>query len=61
MKQRTEEWVQKAEGDWRIAQRELESQEPVWDGICFHAQPTVRREVFEGDPGETRGGGPEDP
>lgn len=43
MKQRTEEWIQKAEGDWRIAQRELDSEEPVWDGICFHAQQCAEK------------------
>lgn len=43
MKQRTEEWIQKAEGDWRIAQRELDSEEPVWDGICFHAQQRAEK------------------
>ena len=35
--QRTEEWIQNAEDDWTIARREMNSDEPIWDGICFHA------------------------
>lgn len=43
MKQRTEEWIQKAEGDWTIAQREMENDDPVWDGVCFHAQQCAEK------------------
>jgi HEPN domain-containing protein len=43
MKQRTEEGIQKAEGDWRIAQCELDSEEPVWDEICFHTQQCAEK------------------
>lgn len=43
MKQRTEEWIQKAEDDWTIARREMNSDEPVWDGICFHAQQCAEK------------------
>lgn len=35
MKQRAQEWIDKAEGDWTIAQRERQAANPVWDGICF--------------------------
>lgn len=38
MKQRTQEWISKAEGDWTMAQRERQAPHPVWDGICFLAQ-----------------------
>lgn len=34
MKQRTKEWIEKAEGDWKIAQREMKATDPVWDGVC---------------------------
>ncbi len=43
MKQRTKEWIDKAEGDWKIAQRELEAADPVWDGVCFHAQQCAEK------------------
>ncbi len=39
MKRASEEWVAKAEGDWRTAQRELSAIEaPNFDAVCFHAQ-----------------------
>jgi HEPN domain-containing protein len=34
----TEEWVQKGEGNWNVANRELTTDTPVWDVICFLAQ-----------------------
>jgi HEPN domain-containing protein len=37
------EWITKAEGDWSIAQRELHAADPVWDGICFHAQQCAEK------------------
>lgn len=43
MKQRTLEWIAKAEGDWVIAQREREAPSPVWEGICFHAQQCAEK------------------
>ena len=39
MKDETAEWVEKAEGDWRTAQREFAVCEgPNYDAVCFHAQ-----------------------
>lgn len=43
MKQRTIEWIEKAEGDISIAMREMAASEPVWDGICFHAQQCAEK------------------
>ena len=43
MKRRTDEWIKKAEGDWRIAQREMQARDPVWDGVCFHAQQCAEK------------------
>jgi len=43
MKPQTAEWVEKAEGDWRVARREWASAEPVYDAVCFHAQQTVEK------------------
>jgi HEPN domain-containing protein len=35
MKPETEEWVAKAEGNWSVANREMQAADPVWDIICF--------------------------
>ena len=43
MKQRTEEWIQNAEDDSTIARREMNSDESIWDGICFHAQQCAEK------------------
>ena len=43
MKRATLEWIDKAEGDWRVAQREMQASEPVWDAICFHAQQCAEK------------------
>src|SRR2546425_9869484 len=45
MKQRTREWISKAEGDWAIAQREVRAADPVWDGICFLAQQCAEKYI----------------
>ncbi len=39
----TEEWVQKAEGDYTVAQQVLQGQNPVNDAICFHAQQCIEK------------------
>ena len=39
----TEEWVQKAEGDYSVAQQLLQGQNPVNDAICFHAQQCIEK------------------
>jgi HEPN domain-containing protein len=38
MKPETEEWVDKAEGNWLVANRELQVDKPVLDVVCFLAQ-----------------------
>ena len=39
MKRIAAEWVQKAEGDFTIIERELRARKaPCYDGVCFHAQ-----------------------
>jgi HEPN domain-containing protein len=43
MKRRTREWIEKAEGDWKMSQREAKAADPVWDGVCFHAQQCVEK------------------
>lgn len=40
----TEEWVQKAEGDWHVAQHELDAPDsPSYDAICFHCQQCAEK------------------
>jgi HEPN domain-containing protein len=43
MKPETEEWVHKAEGDWKVAQREMRSSDPVWDVVSFLAQQCAEK------------------
>lgn len=39
-----EEWVAKAEGDFRTAGRELSVREaPNYDAVCFHAQQAIEK------------------
>lgn len=39
MKPLTQEWFDKAEGDWVTAGRELRARkDPNYDAACFHAQ-----------------------
>lgn len=40
----TGEWVQKAEGDFATASRELQvSKDPNYDAVCFHAQQCIEK------------------
>ena len=42
----TEEWLQKAEGDLRTAQRELAATEaPNFDAVAFHAQQATEKSI----------------
>ncbi len=43
MKPLTQEWVDKAEGDYRVASVQRHSAEPVWDAICFHAEQCAEK------------------
>jgi HEPN domain-containing protein len=44
MKPETAEWVAKAEGDFRTAQREVQAtEEPNFDAVCFHAQQCAEK------------------
>ncbi len=43
------EWIEKAEGDYRVALRESQvTDEPSWDAVCFHAQQSIEKY----DPGD---------
>jgi HEPN domain-containing protein len=43
MKPETEEWLEKAEGDWKVAVRERGAADPVWSVICFLAQQCAEK------------------
>jgi len=43
MKPLTQEWVEKAEGDYRVASGQWQSANPVWDAICFHAEQCAEK------------------
>ncbi|MBI2760835.1 MAG: HEPN domain-containing protein [Chloroflexi bacterium] len=43
MKQLTEEWITKAEGDLKIADSEMRGPNPVADVVCFLCQQTVEK------------------
>jgi HEPN domain-containing protein len=44
MKTMTKEWIQKAEGDFATAQRELQAEDnPNYDAVCFHAQQCAEK------------------
>jgi HEPN domain-containing protein len=44
MKPITAEWVEKAEGDFATARRELEIDvNPNFDAVCFHAQQCAEK------------------
>ena len=44
MKPITREWVDKAEGDWASAQREVRARKaPNYDAACFHAQQCAEK------------------
>ncbi|HMO51264.1 MAG TPA: HEPN domain-containing protein, partial [Kiritimatiellia bacterium] len=44
MKPLTREWVDKAEGDFAVAERELRCRkQPNFDAACFHAQQCIEK------------------
>jgi HEPN domain-containing protein len=44
MKPITQEWVNKAEGDFSTAERELQVQQmPNYDAVCFHSQQCAEK------------------
>ena len=43
MKPETMEWIDKAEGDWKVAQREMRVADPVWNVVSFLAQQCAEK------------------
>ena len=43
MKPETLEWIDKAEGDRKVARREIQTTDPVWNVVCFLAQQCAEK------------------
>ena len=43
MKRIAAEWVEKAEGDFKVAVRESEADDAVYDIVCYHCQQCVEK------------------
>jgi|TARA_B100002003_G_C13852838_1_gene417915 HEPN domain-containing protein len=43
MKPETQDWIDKAEGDWKVAQRESQANDPVWNVITFLSQQCAEK------------------
>ena len=43
MKPETAEWIDNAEGDWKVAQREMQAPDPVWNVVCFLAEQCAEK------------------
>lgn len=43
MKPLAEEWLDKADEDFRVAERELAAEPPASGAVCFHAQQAVEK------------------
>jgi HEPN domain-containing protein len=43
MKPETIEWIDKAEDDWKVAQREMRAADPVWNVVSFLAQQCAEK------------------
>lgn len=43
MKPETQEWIEKAEGDRKVARREIQTADPVWNVVCFLAQQCAEK------------------
>ncbi|HEV8341312.1 MAG TPA: HEPN domain-containing protein [Candidatus Binatia bacterium] len=43
MKPETTEWIDKAEGDRKVAQREMRAADPVWNVVSFLAQQCAEK------------------
>ena len=43
MKPETTEWIDKAEGDWTVAHREMRTANPVWNVVTFLAQQCAEK------------------
>jgi HEPN domain-containing protein len=50
MRQLTLEWVEKAEGDFNLLEREIRARKnPNYDAVCFHAQQCAEGRLIEAE------------
>ena len=47
MKPETQEWIDKAEGDRKVARREIQTADPVWNVVCFLAQQCAEKYLWQ--------------
>lgn len=46
MNELVREWISKAEGDWRVAEREFRRpKQPNYDAVCFHCQQCAEKYI----------------
>lgn len=43
MKKLTKEWIEKAEGDYKVSMNEQSAEEAVYDAVCFHAHQCIEK------------------
>lgn len=43
MKPETQEWIEKAAGDRKVARREIQTDDPIWNVVCFLAQQCAEK------------------
>ncbi len=43
LKQKINQWIVKAENDIKIASKDLSTENPITDIICFHSQQAVEK------------------
>jgi HEPN domain-containing protein len=43
MKKIASEWIEKAEGDFKVAVRESEADDAVYDIVCYHCQQCIEK------------------
>ncbi|NPV08544.1 MAG: HEPN domain-containing protein [Anaerolineae bacterium] len=39
------EWLRPAEGDWKVAQREIQAPDPVYNVVCFLSQQCAEKSL----------------
>jgi len=47
MKDLTLEWIQEAEEDYLVAEREYRVEPPAYNSVCFHAQQCIEKYMKE--------------
>ena len=45
MKKVTTEWMDRVEGDWKVARREIRAADPVYNIVCFLSQQCAEKHI----------------